>query len=127
MGKIAESSKKFLFGLCNVMGIFAATGCQTPPAMVASRYSPQPTAEATATQQLIIKFKPNTVACDAAGIAHLSSVTRVPLEYVRPMSGNACVIRQLADGVNEFTVGRELLRQHVDVEWLEQDARKKIQ
>ena len=36
------------------------------------------------TQQVIVKFKPNTIACDATQIAHLSAVTRVPLQYVRP-------------------------------------------
>ncbi len=46
-------------------------------------------------QQIIIKFKSDTIACDATEIAHLSAVTHVPLRHVRPMSRDACVIQQL--------------------------------
>lgn len=127
MEKMAEYDKTFLLGIFNAMGILATTGCQAPPAMAASQSSPRPIAETTAAQQLIIKFKPNTIACDVAGIAHLTLATQVPLEYVRPMSGNACVIRQVADGTNDFFAGKELLRQHPAVEWLEQDKKKKAQ
>ena len=72
-------------------------------------------------QQLIVMFKPNTIACDAAGIAHLSAVTQVPLEHVRPMSGDACVIQQRADTAAGFSRGQELLKQHPAIEWLEED------
>jgi len=119
------SGKKFLSGLCNAMAILAVIGCQAHPVIAASQSSPQPIAETTAAQQLIIKFRPDTIACDAAGTAQLSSATRVPLEYVRPMSGDACVIRQLAGDANDFLRGQELLRQHPAVEWVEQDAKKK--
>lgn len=119
------SGKKILLSICNAMAILAVTGCQSPPAVAASQSSPQPIAETTVAQQLIIKFKPGTIACDAAGIAQLSSATKVPLEYVRPMSGDACVVRQLAGDANDFLQGQQLLRQHPAVEWLEQDARKK--
>ncbi len=106
-----QSAKMRLVCLC----IFAATGCQSPQAL----------AETMAPQQLIIKFRPNTITCDAAGIAHLSSVTGIPLEYVRPMSGDACVIRQRAGGAKELLQRQELLKEHSAVEWLEQDAKKK--
>jgi hypothetical protein len=66
-------------------------------------------------------FKPNTIACDADGIAHLSAVTQVPLEHVRSMSGGACVIKQLANHAAGFSRGQELLKQHSAVEWLEED------
>lgn len=46
-------------------------------------------------QQIIIKFKPHTIACDATQIAHLSAVTRVPLQYVRPLI-RRCVRDQAA-------------------------------
>lgn len=124
MGKMAEYDKTFLLGLCNTMAMLATTGCQTPPPKDVSQPSPQPIPKAAAAQQLIIKFKPDTIACNAAGIAHLASATRVPLEYVRPMSGNACVIRQVPDGADDLFAGKELLRQHPAVEWLEQDAKK---
>ena len=119
------SGKKFLLGLCNAMVILAVIGCQTHPVIAASQSSPQPIAETKAAQQLIIKFRPNTIACDAAGIAQLSAAMQVPLEYVRPMSGGACVIRQLAGDANDFLRGQELLMQHPAVEWVEQDAKKK--
>ena len=46
-------------------------------------------------QQIIIKFKPHRIACDATQIAHLSAVTRVPLQYVRPLI-RRCVRDQAA-------------------------------
>lgn len=119
------SGKKSLLSMCNAMAILAVTGCNTPPAIASSPSSSQPMAETVAAQQLIIKFRPNTLACDAAGIAQLSSATRVALEYIRPMSGDACVIRQLAEDANVFLRNQKLLRQHPAVEWLEQDAKKK--
>jgi len=108
-----------------MLAIFAATGWQISASMAASQSSPQPVAETVSAQQLIIKFKPNTIICDAAGIAQLSSATRVALEYIRPMSGDACVIRQLSGEADDFLRGQELLRQHPAVEWLEQDSKKK--
>lgn len=72
-------------------------------------------------QQLIVKFKPHTIACDAPAIAHLSAVTRVPLEYVRPMSGDACGIKQLADDAAGLSLGQDTLKHHPAIEWLEED------
>ena len=120
------SGKKTLWGISSVVAILAATACQPPPqAAAAFQSAPQPIAGTAAARQLIIKFKPSTIACDAAGIAQLSSATRVPVEYVRPMSGGACVVRQAADDANGFAQGQETLRQHPAVEWLEQDAKMK--
>jgi hypothetical protein len=119
------SGKKILSFLGKVMAILAVTGCQALPSVSVAQASPQTSAEAAMSQQLIIKFKPNTIACNAAGIAQLSSATRVTLEYVRPMSGDACVIKQLAVDANDFLRGQGLLRQHHAVEWLDQDAKKK--
>ena len=77
------------------------------------------------TRQLIIKFKLDTIACDAAGIAQWSLATRVPVEYVRSMSGGACVVKQSADDANGLGQGQETLRQHPAVDWLEQDTKMK--
>jgi hypothetical protein len=78
-------------------------------------------------QQLIIKFKPNTIACSAAGIAQLSASLQVPLQFIRNMSGNACVIKQHAGNPNEFSQGQKILRQDLAVEWVEPDDVMKTQ
>ena len=105
-----------------------ALGCQMPPSPSTSS-PPQPTpmsiGEMRVSQQLIIKFKPHTIACDATQIAHLSAVTRVPLEYVRPMSGDACVIKQLADDAAGLSQRQEALKHHPAIEWLEEDRMMK--
>jgi len=82
-------------------------------------------AHTAASQQLIIKLKPNTFLCDSKGIARLSVATQLALEYVRPMSGDACVIRQLTMNAKDLLRGQKLLRQHSAVEWVEPDAKKK--
>lgn len=77
---------------------------------------------ASATQQLIIKFKPGTVACDPNGIARWSSLTHVSLQLVRPMSGNACVVKQFALDMASLARGLTTLQQSPAVEYLERDA-----
>ena len=116
--------KKSLYALFNVMTILAS-GCQDSLPVAANQSSQQSIAKTMVAEQLIIKFRPNTISCDAAGIAQLSTVTRVPLEYVRRMSGDACVIRQLADEMNDFLRGMKLLRQQPSVEWVELDEKMK--
>ena len=118
------SGKKILSVFSNVMMILAVSGCLAPPSIAASPAS-SAIAESTVSQQLIIKLRPNTLTCDFVGIAKLSSAIQVPLEYLRPMSGDGCVIRQLANHSNDLLRGQELLRQHPAVEWVEQDAIKK--
>ena len=115
--------KKFLWGLGNLIAIVVMAGCQTSFVMADSQSSPQAGAN-TATRQLIIKFKPDTISCNTAGIAQLSSATQVSLEYVRPMSGDACVVKLLDVDANSLRE-QELLRQHPAIEWLEQDEKKK--
>ncbi|MDB5761192.1 MAG: hypothetical protein JWQ21_187 [Herminiimonas sp.] len=102
--------------------IVFATACQSAPADNAS-HEPvlQPVAGTVASRQLIIKFKPGTIACDPAGIARLSAAARVPLEFVRTMSGNACVVKQLADPAVGFPQGEKMLKQHPAIEWIEPD------
>jgi len=116
--------KKSLSALFSVMTILVG-GCQNSLPASANQPSQQSIAETMVAQQLIIKFRPNTLSCDVAGIAQLSSVTRVPLEFVRRMSGDACVIRQLADETNDFLRGKKLLSQQHSVEWVELDKKMK--
>ena len=112
----------------NLVALVFAGGCQTSSSLFTSSL-PQPMSmsigERRVSQQFIIKFKPNTIACDAPELAHLSAVTRVPLEYVRPMSGDACVIKQLADNAVGLSHGQETLKQHPAIEWLEEDKMMK--
>jgi hypothetical protein len=103
--------------------ITGVSGCQVSAADTDTR---QPAVKAlpttSATQQLIIKFKPNTLDCNATGIARLSTESGVPLELVGPMSGNACLARQLAKADISFAQGQQRLKQHPAIEWVEQDA-----
>lgn len=101
-------------------------GCQiSPPPSPSS--PPQPTpmslAEMRVSQQLIIKFKSDTMACDAGGIASLSSATQVPLRHVRPMSPDTCVVQQFADNAEGLSHEQERLKQHPAIEWLEEDRK----
>jgi hypothetical protein len=41
------------------------------------------------------------------------------------MSGDACVIKQLADSAAGLSQGKEMLKQHPAVEWLEEDRMMK--
>jgi len=101
----------------------AAGGCQQPSSRTdPPRPSPTTVIKASVSQQLIIKFKPDTIACDPAGIAQLSSTTRVSLEFVRTMSGDACVVKQFADCADNLLHGQETLKENPAVEYLEPDA-----
>lgn len=115
------SDKRILAGTLQILAMLVAAGCQSPASADTSAQSPA----ATTARQLIVKFKPNTVTCDAAGIAQLSAATGVTLEFVRAMSGNACVIRQFGSSADDISHGEELLRQNPVLEWLQQDARKR--
>jgi len=99
-------------------------GCQAPPSFSTNSPS-QPTSmlrgEMRLTKQIIVKFKPHTIACEATQIAHLSAVTRVPLQHVRSLSGDACVIQQRADDTAGLSLGQDTLKHHPAIEWLEED------
>lgn len=99
----------------------AMTGCQTSFSFARAADA----APATVSQQLIIKLKADTLNCDAADITRLSREAQVPLEYIRAMSGDACVVRQTADSREHLEQGQQTLRQHPALEWLELDARMK--
>lgn len=69
--------------------------------------------------QLIVKFHPATLACDAAGIADLARKTHLDLQWIRPMSGQACVLRwQGKDAAGAIAT----LQARPEVEWAEMDA-----
>ena len=84
--------------------------------------SPTTIIKASASQQLIIKFKTNTIECNPAGIAQLSSTTHVSLEFIRTMSGDACVVKQIADSEEGLLQGQKTLKHNPAVEYLEPDA-----
>lgn len=101
----------------------AAGGCKQPSFRTGP---PQPSLteiiKASASQQLIIKFNPNTIACNPAGIAQLSSTTHVSLEFVRTMSGDACAVKQFADCEDDLLRGQITLKEDPAVDYLEPDA-----
>jgi hypothetical protein len=78
-----------------------------------------------AKQQLIIKFKPNTVLCSEAGISQFSSAIQVGLSYVRSMSGQACVVLQSKDSDGGYVYGQAKIKKHPAVELLELDTMMK--
>jgi hypothetical protein len=101
----------------------AAGGCQQPSSRTnPSQPSPTTIIKASASRQLIIKFKPNTIACTPEGIAQFSSTTHVSLEFVRTMSGDACVVKQFADSEDNLLPGQKTLKENPAVEYLEPDA-----
>lgn len=99
-----------------------AAGCESSPAS-RSRAAPAPGVSAPqVSQQLILKFKPKSVACTAQEITRLSGAMAVRLEWLRPMSGDACVVIQKAGTAAELTKGQEALKKHGDIVWVEIDA-----
>lgn len=117
-------TRRTRFALANVV-LAMVSGCHSASTESDYFHTPElPTSsmQTASYQQLIIKFRPDTVPCDEAGIARFSAVTKVQLTFVRTMSGQACVIRQLMDQEGGFLQGQTLLRQHPDVEWVELDA-----
>lgn len=83
------------------------------------------TKQVPAYQQLIVKFKPNTITCDADGVARFSASINIRLEYLRTMSGDVCVIKLFTDNEAGFSNAQNLLAQHPDVEWVQLDAIRK--
>ena len=83
---------------------------------------PKTPTKASASRRLIIKFRPDTIACTPAGIAQFSSTTRVSLEFVRTMSGGACVVKQIADDADTLSHGQKTMKEHPAVEYLEPDT-----
>lgn len=116
------------FALAHVVFIAMLAGCRfsSETDQAAHPDTMQAPEEKTAVyQQLIIKFKPNTIACDADAIARFSLAINVPVEFVRAMSGQACVVRQFSSKELELSKGLNLLGQHPDVEWVQSDSVRK--
>jgi hypothetical protein len=112
----------------NLILLLLAVGCHSSPTdSNSSRLTSNAPTDASTSQQLIIKFKPDTIACSPEGIARLSLATRVSLEFIRQMSGQACVVKQLAGSAEGISKGQTLLKQHPSIEWVEPDALMKAQ
>jgi hypothetical protein len=109
-----------------VLVLALAGGCQAAPdaTQVAAARVP---GTAPSSQQLIVKFKSAAARCDRTGIARFSAAAGVALEFVRPMSGDACVVRQIGGDASELARGLESLRKNSAVEWVEPDAVMKTQ
>jgi len=123
---MGSCSRRTLLATVTMAAMVIAGGCQMPPSpSTITQSQPVPAPIAKVSQQLIIKFKPDTIVCDAAGIARLSSTMQVLLEHIRPMSGDACVVKQFADNTNGLSQGQNVLRQHPAIEWLEEDRMMK--
>jgi hypothetical protein len=117
------SKKRIERKLCSAIGVVLITACSS---VAPAATTPQSADSAGSEhQRLIIKFKLSTLECDADGIAKLSSATGVRIEFVRPISGESCVITQYADSPESLLQGQEVVRQHPAVEWLEQDRKMK--
>ncbi|MGB6056422.1 MAG: hypothetical protein WBG17_14430 [Burkholderiaceae bacterium] len=113
--------RSFLFatGSLAFSGIAA---CQSPPPSAPIAGLPPAIGASEAFRQLIIRFKPGTVACDAAAVARFAAEARVSLQVVRPMSGEACVIRQAAKSLQHLQDDLETIKKHPAVQWVEPDA-----
>ena len=52
----------------------------------------------------------------------MSATANVPLEFVRTMSGDACVVKQFAESADILLQGQKTLKGNPAVEYLEPDA-----
>ena len=99
-----------------------AAGCESSSSFNRSAPTSAAKPASRVSQQLIIKFKSMSVPCTEQAIARFSNGTKVQLEWLRPMSGDACVVIQSAGNQGELTKGQERLKRHSEIEWLEIDA-----
>lgn len=107
---------------CTAIAAFAGCRSISTHADIAQNASP---VASGAAQQLILKLKsPSTsgFACVSDGIAALGAAVGVALKFIRPMSGDACVVQLAAPGPNELAQGYARLKRHPAVEWVEVDA-----
>jgi hypothetical protein len=100
--------------------LMAATGCQA--VVPAGQASKDGGIAEDMSRQLMVKLRTAQDSCDASQIAALASATAQRLDYVRPMSGRACVITQHADTEARLAEGLNRLKRHPSVEWAEVDA-----
>jgi hypothetical protein len=78
-------------------------------------------------RQLIIKFKPGSIQCSAADIDKLSAPTGTRIQFLRTVSGDACLVSQPAPAFRSASSGLEILESHPAVEWVEVNAPLKAQ
>lgn len=103
--------------------LVVAAGCQSSPSgKEAAKPGATQIVNGRNFQQLIVKFKSDTFRCDHRDITRLAAQIDVVLDFVRPMSGDACVIRQIYGKASDFSRGQKLLEQHPSIEWVEVDA-----
>jgi hypothetical protein len=103
--------------------LVVAAGCQSSPSgNAATKAGATPLANAGDFRQLIVKFKSSTFRCNSSDVSQLAAQTGTRLEFVRPMSGDACVIRQIRGRTDDYLRDQKLLQQHPSVEWVEPDA-----
>ncbi|HEY8099682.1 MAG TPA: hypothetical protein VIF82_02935 [Burkholderiaceae bacterium] len=125
---MARPAMQIKFAFAQIVLMAMVTGCQSSLGSGhAENADSMPTSkkQTQVSQQLIIKFKPDTIACNADAIAQFSSLIKVPIEYVRAMSGQACVVKQFMNKDIGLSKGQMMLREHPDVEWVESDAIRK--
>lgn len=105
-------------------GVALVAGCQLPLANGASDAPAKAAGSAhlPAAQQLMIKFKNAGRSCSASDIAALASETGQTLTFIRPMSGNACVVSHTAGDKALLFKGLQRLTSHPAVDWAEIDA-----
>lgn len=120
-------SLRTIFVAAHCVLLALAAGCQS------AERNPAPSPEKSFTQeaeipgstvsaQLIVKFRDGGLRCDPAGVARLALLTGVTLQFLRQMSGDACVVMQQARDAEGLARGQELLKQHPSTEWVEIDA-----
>lgn len=69
--------------------------------------------------QFIVKFRPASVACNAESVAAFASRSKLDLQWLRPMSGDACVLLLRARSPQAALA---TLQARPEVEWAEADA-----
>ncbi|MGB7480601.1 MAG: hypothetical protein WA924_09750 [Burkholderiaceae bacterium] len=113
--------RRYLLLVAGSLAFSGIAACQSsPPAPIVGS---QPAVGASdPSRQLIIRFKPGTVACDAVAVARFAAVAGVSLQFVRSMSGEACVIRQTADSAQRLQDDLETIKKNPAVQWVEPDA-----
>jgi hypothetical protein len=117
------SANPLILAALSASFLVVAAGCQSSPSgNAAAKAGTTPLANAGDFRQLIVKFKSATFDCNSSDISRLAAQTGTRLEFVRPMSGDACVIRQIRGSTDDYLRERKLLQQHPSIEWVGPDA-----
>lgn len=121
--------KRSVFAALSLIGLAAGVipfaGCQTAPFDANVPSTPARTsipASLPASQQLMIKLKIASRSCNASDISVLAAATGEALTFLRPMSGNACVVSHAAKDNTFLRSGLQRLKSYDAVEWAEVDA-----